>query len=130
MPDDQATPRFTGGVNIAMKIPKEDYEETVDFYRDVLRLDVKEVAETGTPTVSRTHSVQFGPNTLWLDCVDRYSQKDIWLELRTDNLDAATSRLAAAGIPTCDEIEDLPDMDVAGHWIKDPAGTVHLLAER
>lgn len=38
------------------------------------------------------------PEHLWLDRVDSYSRPDLWLGLRTDDLDAATSRLAAAGI--------------------------------
>ena len=33
-------PVFTGGINIAMKIPKSRYEATVNFYRDVLKLQV------------------------------------------------------------------------------------------
>lgn len=55
------SPRFTGGVNIAMKIPAADYERTVAFYRDTLRMELEEVADTGAPTVSRSHTVDFGP---------------------------------------------------------------------
>jgi catechol 2,3-dioxygenase-like lactoylglutathione lyase family enzyme len=120
-------PVFTAGLNIAMKIPKAQYEATVAFYRDVLGFDVKEEDVSYAPTVSRTHSVRFGPNTLWLDCVDNYSQPDLWLQLHTDDLDAATATLAAAGIRPCDEVEPLDESRT--HWIKNPAGVVHLLAE-
>ncbi|WP_033423926.1 VOC family protein [Actinomadura flavalba] len=119
-------PSFSGGVNIAMKIPKAEFEATVAFYRDVLRFDVVP-DETGTRDVSRTYRVQYGPTTLWLDCVDHYARPDLWLDLRTDDLARATAHLAAAGVATCDEIEDLGD--APAHWIKNPAGLVHLLAE-
>ena len=61
--------KFTGGINIAIKIPKSKYEDTVTFYRNTLKLAVEEKAITN-PTVSRTHEVKFGANILWLDCVD------------------------------------------------------------
>ncbi len=54
----------------------------------------------------------------------------MWLELRTDDLDAATERLRLAGIAPCDEVEPLDeDPGFRSHWIKNPAGVVHLLAE-
>jgi hypothetical protein len=100
-------PTFTAGLNIAMKIPRQHYEATVSFYRHTLRFAVEEQESTGAATVSRTHKVSFGPNTLWLDCVDNYSQPDLWLELHTDDLDVATQALHAVGTPTCDEVEPL-----------------------
>ena len=45
---------FEAGINIAIKIPKNKYEKTVAFYRDILKLDVEEKPITN-PTVSRTH---------------------------------------------------------------------------
>ncbi|TDC81747.1 hypothetical protein E1193_13955 [Micromonospora sp. KC606] len=122
-------PEFTAGLNIAMKIPKAQYEATVAFYRDTLGFDVKEGDVSYAPTVWKTHSVQFGPSTLWLDCVDNYSQSDLWLQLHTDDLDAAASKLADIGIHPCDEVEPLENLDSRTHWIKNPAGVVHLLAE-
>lgn len=122
-------PEFTAGLNIAMKIPKAQYEATVAFYRDTLGFAVEEEDVSYAPTVSRTHSVQFGPNTLWLDCVDNYSQPDLWLQLHTNDLDAATAALARTGIRPCDEIEPLRETESRTHWIKNPAGIVHLLAE-
>ena len=50
---------FEAGINIAIKIPKNKYEKTVAFYRDILKLDVEEKPITN-PTVSRTHEVKFG----------------------------------------------------------------------
>lgn len=118
--------RFEGGVNIAIKIPKGKYEQTVAFYRDVLKLDVTE-KPIDNPTVSRTHQVKFGHNTVWLDCIDNYTHSETWLELNTDNVEAATAHLQSSGVNTCDEIEQLPqDM----HWIMDPAGTVFIVKRK
>ena len=117
---------FEGGTNIAMKIPRSKYQSTVEFYRDVLGMTVKEIA-IEHPTISRTHQVTFGKNTLWLDCVDNYAHSELWLELKTDNLDRAVSHLASHRTYTCDELEQIPD---GAHWITDPAGTVILLSKK
>ncbi|MFI6284629.1 VOC family protein [Streptomyces sp. NPDC051018] len=122
-------PEFTPGLNIAMKIPKAQYEATVAFYRDTLGFDVKEDDASNAPTVSRTHSVRFGPITLWLDCVDAYSRHDLWLQVHTDDLDAAREKLAGIGIHPCDEVEPLVNLDTRTHWVKNPTGVVHLLTE-
>ena len=116
---------FEGGINIAIKIPKSKYEQTVAFYKDILKLDVEE-KPINNPTVSRTHLVKFGANTLWLDCVDNYTHSETWLELKTPDVAAATEYLAGKGINTCDEIEKIPE-DM--HWIMDPAGTVFILSK-
>ncbi len=116
---------FSGGINIAIKIPKSKYDQSVAFYRDVLKLKVEE-KPISNPTVSQTHSVVFGPNTVWLDCVDNYTHSEVWLELKTSNVESATTFLATKGILPCDEIEEIPkDM----HWIMDPAGTVFILSK-
>lgn len=120
-------PSFTGGLNIAMKIPRADYDATVAFYRDVLGFELVEEDTSATPTVTRSHRLRYGPVTLWLDRVDSYSRSDVWLELRTDDVPAAVRRLTEAGHPPCDEVEPITEPGV-GHWIKNPAGVVHLLA--
>jgi predicted enzyme related to lactoylglutathione lyase len=119
-------PKFTGGINIAIKIPKSKYEETVAFYRDILQLEVEE-KPIENPTVSRTHQVKFGNNIAWLDCVDNYTHSETWLELRTNDVGKATEYLQSKGINTCDEIEKIPE-DM--HWIMDPAGTVFILSKQ
>lgn len=117
---------FEGGLNIAIKIPKSKYEETVAFYRDILKLQVTEKPITN-PTVSRTHEVKFGHNTVWLDCVDNYTHAETWLELKTPDVAAATNYLASKGINTCDELEEIPE-DM--HWIMDPAGSVFIISKK
>ena len=119
-------PKFEGGINIAVKIPKKKYDETVAFYRNILKLSVEE-KPISNPTVSRTHQVKFGNNILWLDCVDNYSHSENWLELNVDNVPAATQYLGSKGVETCDELEKLPENM---HWITDPAGTVFILKEK
>ena len=119
-------PKFEGGINIAIKIPKSKYEKTVAFYRDVLKLEVLEKPIVN-PTISRTHQVKFGGNVVWLDCVDNYTHSETWLELNTDDVDYAAQYLKLKGVETCDELEEIPnDM----HWIMDPAGTVFILSKR
>ena len=118
--------KFEAGINIAIKLPKHKYDETVAFYRDILRLEVKEVA-IDNPTVSRTHSVQFGNNVIWLDCVDNYTHSETWLQLTVPDVEEATSYLKQNGVETCDEIEEIPKNM---HWIMDPSGTVFNLQKK
>ncbi len=115
--------KFEGGINIAIKIPKSKYDATVAFYRDTLKFEVEERPITN-PTISRTCRMAFGPNILWLDCVDNYTHAETWLELRTPDVAAATAYLATKDVHPCDELEELP---ADAHWIMDPAGTVFVL---
>lgn len=117
--------KFKGGLNIAVKIPKNKYSQTVAFYRDILGLEVEE-KPIDSPTVSSTHQVKFGDNILWLDCVDNFTHSETWLELKVNDVEIATKYLNSKGVETCDELEQLPDHM---HWITDPAGTVFLLTE-
>lgn len=112
--------KFEAGINIAMKIPKRNYDKTVAFYRDVLQFKVEEQT-IDSPTVSRTHRVQFGHNVVWLDCVDNYTRSETWLQLKAPHVQEAVNDLKKKGIETCDEIEELP---ANMHWILDPAGNV------
>jgi predicted enzyme related to lactoylglutathione lyase len=119
-------PKFEGGINIAIKIPKSKYEKTVAFYRDILKLEVEE-KPISNPTVSKTHEVKFGNNIIWLDCVDNYTHSETWLELNVPNVDDATKYLSSNGIETCDEIEEIPENM---HWITDPAGSVFIVKKK
>lgn len=112
--------KFEAGINIAIKIPKSKYDQTVAFYRDILKLPVEEKA-IDHPTVSQTHEVKFGNNIIWLDCVDNYTHSETWLQLTVPDVSEATQYLQSNGVETCDEIEELPENM---HWITDPAGTV------
>lgn len=120
-------PQFRGGQNIAMKLPKAQFEQTVAFYRDVLGMDVADQSGTDVAAgVQQSASVQFGPVTLWLDQVDNYASAELWLELFTDDVEQATSHLADHGVSPQDELEPLPP-GMAAHWITNPVGVPHLV---
>jgi catechol 2,3-dioxygenase-like lactoylglutathione lyase family enzyme len=118
--------KFEAGINIALKIPKHRYEETVAFYRDILKLEVIE-KPIENKTISKTHRVAFGHAVIWLDCVDNYTHSETWLQLTTPNVEEATQYLLSKGVETRDELEELPENM---HWISDPSGTVFNLQER
>lgn len=117
--------KFEAGINIAIKIPRSKYENTVAFYRDILKWEVEE-KPIDNPTVSRTHQVKFGSNIIWLDCVDNYTHSETWLQLTVPDIEEATNYLESNSVNTCDELEKLPENM---HWIQEPAGTVFNLQE-
>jgi hypothetical protein len=110
-----------GGIDIAMKVPSHQFDATVAFYRDVVRLP---------PITDRPPATGFelGPNRLWIDEVVHLSQAEIWLELFTDDFPQAAEHLAAAGVVRCDPIEQLPE-GFRGGWISSPASIVHMVRE-
>ncbi|EKE67525.1 glyoxalase/bleomycin resistance/dioxygenase family protein [Gallaecimonas xiamenensis] len=112
---------FAAGRNIAMKVPPHLYEATVQFYRDVLGL--KEITKHA-PSVG----FEFGANNLWIDRVLTISQAEVWLEVVTDNIEAASRDLEAAGVVRCDEIEPLGE-GFQGFWVSSPASIVHLVCK-
>ncbi|MFG2018062.1 VOC family protein [Actinomadura geliboluensis] len=118
------SPTFRGGHNIAMKLPKAQFDRTVAFYRDVLGMEVTD--ESGQSAVDQCASVQLGPVKLWFDRVDNYARADLWLELFTDDVDAATRHLAAHGVPVQDELEPFP-AGLDAHWISNPVGIPHIV---
>ena len=112
--------RFSGGKNIAMKVPPHQYDQTVAFYRDTLQLE-----EIGGPSGNAV-GFKFGANNLWIDRVAAMSQAELWLEIVTDNTHEAARVLEAAGVARCDEIEDLGE-NFDGYWISSPASIIHLV---
>ncbi len=113
-------PAFRGGPNIAMKLPPKDFERTLVFYRDILRLPLLEI---------HPNSVLFelGPIRLWLDRVEGRERTEIWLEVQTDDTRAAAIYLNKQDVPRCDKVEKLPE-GLDGFWITNPAGIVHRVA--
>jgi len=122
----QFRPVFSGGKNIAMKVPPHQWQDAVAFYRDVLGLRVIEhdPADSATPTAV----FEFGANRLWIDRVETLSQAEIWLEVETDDLEAAAAYLKAAGVARRDEIEPLAE-GFPGFWISSPASIIHLVVK-
>jgi catechol 2,3-dioxygenase-like lactoylglutathione lyase family enzyme len=110
---------FEAGRNIAMKVPPHQYEATVQFYRNILGL--KEITKQ-VPYVG----FEFGANHLWIDRVAGISQAEIWLEVVTNDIAAASEHLKAAGVVRCDEIEPLPQ-GFNAFWVSSPASIIHLV---
>lgn len=115
-------PQFRPGRNIAMKVPVHEHEATVGFYRDVLGLREVDLEDTSEHT-PRFH---FGDKCLWIDRVSGLSQAEVWLEIVTDDIDAAARHLEAHGCARRDEIEPLPDGPRA-FWIASPCDIIHLV---
>lgn len=113
-------PRFAGGRNIAMKVPPHQYDATIAFYRDVLGLE-----PVGGPSGTAT-GFAYGACNLWIDRGVTVSQAEIWLEVVTDDTDAAAEALASARVARCDAIEALGE-GFDGFWISSPAAIVHLV---
>lgn len=121
------TEDLRAGTNIAIKIPPARFEATVAFYRDALGFELTEEDVSAVATLSRSFSLPFGPVTLWLDRVEGLTETQVWFELVTDDLPSSHAQLTAAGALPCDEVEPFPDIGGSAHWVRDPAGTVHLL---
>ena len=112
-------PQFSGGANIAIKCPSHTYDQTVAFYRDTLGLPLIEEEAEGC-------IFQFGPNRLWIDKVPNLSHPDIWLEIETNDTEAAGAFLKIHGVVRRDEVEELR-VDFNGFFISAPAGVIHLV---
>ncbi|WP_372982677.1 VOC family protein [Marinobacter sediminum] len=113
---------FQPGRNIAMKIPPHEHQNTVCFYRDILRF--KEIPATGRDDTPR---FEFGDKVLWLDKVPGLSQAEIWLEVITSDIGKAAAYLKEQGCRRRDEIEPLPD-GLKAFWISSPSNIIHLVA--
>lgn len=114
-----SVPTFSGGSNIAIKVPAHTYDATIAFYRDTLALPLLEEVENGC-------TFQFGSIQLWIDKVPNLSHPDVWLELQTNDTEAAARYLQVHGVPRRDEVEHLQD-EFDGFFISDPAGVIHLV---
>ena len=117
---------YAPGRNIAMKVPAHEYAQAVAFYRDVLRL--QEIAEPADSSTDTTR-FQFGDKVLWIDRVPGMSQAEIWLEIKTNNAEAASNELLQHGTARCDGIEALPP-SVNGFWLSSPCNVIHLITQR
>ncbi|WP_246180260.1 VOC family protein [Marinobacter changyiensis] len=107
---------------MAMKIPTHEYESTVRFYRDVLRL--KEIPAKGPDATPR---FEFGDKVLWLDRMPSLSQAEIWLEIVASDIGQASDYLRDQGCVRRDEIEPLPE-GFSAFWISSPSNIIHLVS--
>lgn len=112
--------KYSGGRNIAMKVPPHQYDATVRFYRDVLGL---KPLQNHPPEVG----FEFGSCQLWIDRVTALSQAELWLEIVTDDVPAAAEHFGQEGVVRCDDIERLPE-GFNGFWISNPASIIHIVS--
>jgi hypothetical protein len=112
-------PEFRGSQNMAMKIPAAEFDATLAFYRDVLRLPLLEAYRPRTV-------FRFGSHLLWLDRVEHLARVEIWLEILASDTAAAKQHFAAHSIEQCGEVEKLP-ASFDGFFVRSPASLVHLV---
>ena len=80
-------PTFTGGRNVAIKVPEHAFEATVAFYRDTLSL-------TQVYDAVGTKAFDFGPIRLWIDRMPHLRKAEMWLEVIAPDTEAAAQYLA------------------------------------
>lgn len=115
-------PKFSPGKNIAVKVPADQFDATVHFYREILGL-------SQLPGASESSVVlDFDGKRLWIDRVATLSQAEVWLEISSPSKEEAAKYLSAYGIVRCDEIEPLP-LELNSFWIKSPSSIVHLVSQ-
>src|SRR5437016_7911438 len=112
-------PMFSGCAIISMKCTSQTYEQPVALYRNTVRLSLIEEEKDCC-------IFQFGPNRLWIDSVPNLSHSDIWLELETNDTEAAASFLKIHGVSRRDEVEQLRE-DFNGFFVSAPNGLIHLV---
>ncbi len=113
--------KFSAGKNIAMKVPAHQFEQTVQFYRDIIGL--RQIKENEPEVVFK-----FGDKNLWIDKANNLSQAEIWLEIECKNINEAKKYFKAKEITRRDEIEKLP-RGLQAFWITNPCDIIHLISE-
>jgi predicted enzyme related to lactoylglutathione lyase len=113
--------KFKAGKNIAIKVPTHQYEQTVEFYRDII----------GLPQIRQEKPqivFKFGDKNLWIDKQNYLSQAEIWFEIECENINEAKKYFKAKRVVRRDEVEKLPP-DFKGFWIASPGDIIHLITE-
>lgn len=105
-----------------MKVSEAAFEATVAFYEKTLGFRVLERTPEGSVIFD------FGGKHLWIDRVQGLQKAEVWLDVITNDVNAAAAYLKECEVTRCDEVEVLPD-GMAAFWIKNPAGCVHLVTE-
>lgn len=113
---------FSAGNNLAIKVPSDEFEATVAFYRETLGLPVLRESDRGSVVFD------FGGKRLWIDRSPALSQAEIWLEVVCPSTEEAADYLREKGVVRRDDIEVMPRGSSA-FWVKGPNGIVHLVSE-
>ncbi len=118
-------PKFTPGENIAVKVPPHEFDQTVLFYKTILGLE--QIGRSSSESIESV-TFKFGCKKLWVDKVSGISQAEIWLEVMTDNIEAASKYFEKTRCIRRDEIEPLPK-GFSGFWISSPSNIIHLITD-
>ena len=111
---------------LAFAYPRiDEYEATLGFYRDTLKLPVEALSEG-------SHVVTFGGCRVWLDRENRASQAELWLEIETASMAEAAGLLAISlGLSRmyADDLEQLEAgmlvYDALYRWCRDATAETH-----
>ena len=109
-----------GGPNIAVKVPPQQWEQTVRFYGESMGLAR---IESLAPAVV----FELGADRLWIDRVETLRQAEVWLEFQTDSSATTVALLSHEGFVHGDSIEPLPK-GFHRFWIAGPADFLHRIA--
>jgi hypothetical protein len=71
---------------------------------------------------------KFGDKSLWIDKIPGIRRAEVWLEVMTEDLEAASEYLKKSNCIRRDEVEPLPK-GFKGFWIANPANIIHLVTE-
>ena len=118
-------PKFTPGKNIAMKVPTHEFDRTVAFYKNILGF---EKVNPSSPDDIESVTFKFGDNNLWIDKIPGISQAEVWFEVITEDIEAASKYFEENNCIRRDEIEPLPE-GFKGFWLANPANIIHLITE-
>jgi predicted enzyme related to lactoylglutathione lyase len=118
-------PKFKAGRNIAVKVPSHEYENILLFYEQILGL---QRIPSDSPDQFESVTFAFGDKNLWIDKIAGLSQAEVWLEIETDNAEAAKRYLTEQGCAIRDEIEPLPE-GFKEFWLSGPNNIIHLVVE-
>jgi catechol 2,3-dioxygenase-like lactoylglutathione lyase family enzyme len=118
-------PEFEPGNNIVIKVPSHQYNRTVAFYKDVLGLKPLDIAY---PDQFESIAFKFGDKNLWVDNAAELSQSEIWLEIKTDNVEKAAEYFNEHQVVRRDDIESVSE-SIKGFWLSNPTNIIHLINE-
>ena len=108
-----------------MKIPAHEFEATVAFYKDILGFEELDTSFSGD---IESVTFKFGDKNLWIDKIPGMGQAEVWLEVVTEDIEAASEYFKKNDCIRRDEVEPLPE-GFKGFWLANPANVIHLITE-
>ena len=107
------------GKDIVFKIPRNLFEDTLHFYRDILLMDVEVIADSNSK-IHKSAIISFGNNSLRLETEDLQLESNIQLELSTNQINSTVEYFKANDV-------QIKNSEGSNYYLKDPAGNlIHL----